>query len=193
MSSWLNWLNLGNSVLGAVGANSGAKAQEKGNDAAIAESRRQFDTTRADFAPSTALLRQSATQLGDLNSGNMSGFYLSPDYQFNLAQGQQAGDRRLAAMGLSDSGPAVKESERFASGLASGEYNQFYNHLLASAGLGTTGASTSAQAGAQSAAQVGNASQASGNARASGYANMYGALQGGIQNDLLRRYLNTGP
>jgi hypothetical protein len=189
MPNWVNWANLGSTVLGVVGADRAADAQVGASQAAIDESRRQFDTTRGDFQPSIDLLRQSAGQLSTLNSGDSTPFFQSPGYQFNLAEGQKAIDRSLAARGKSLSGAGVKEGIRYASGMASREYGSFVDRLLASAGLGTTGAAASANAGTNSAAMVGNASMNAGNARASGYANQYGALQGGVQNMLLQRYL----
>lgn len=189
VASWLNWVNLADSVLGAYGAHKASDAQAKGAEQATAEAARQFDTARSDLLPTINLGKDAATQLQAVNNGDRTGFYTSPGYQFNLAQGQQNIDRKLTSLGLNGSGAAVKEGARFASGLASNEYNDYYQHLLASAGLGTSGSTTSAAAGSREAAQVGDASLAAGNARASGYANMYGALQGGISNELLRRYM----
>ncbi len=191
MANWLNWANLGSTVLGVIGADRAADAQVAGSDRAIAESQRQFDTARSDLMPTINLGRQSATQLGQINSGDMTPFTQSPGYQFNLAQGQQAIDRSLAARGKALSGQGVKEGIRYASGMASNEFGSFYDRLLASAGLGTTGAAASANAGANSAANIGNAAMAAGNARASGYANQYGALQGGVQNALFKKYLGV--
>ncbi len=189
--NWVNWANLGSTVLGLYGADRAADAQVAGSDAAIAESRRQYDTTRGDFQPSIKLLGESADALSRYNSGDTSGFFTSPEYTYNLEQTTKAGERALASMGLRQSGTAVKEAQRNASGLSSGESSAFVNRLLASAGLGTTGASNVASAGANTAAQVGDASMNRGAARASGYANQFGALQGGIKNYLLSKYLRT--
>ena len=191
MANWLNWANLGSTVLGVVGADRAADAQVGASNAAVAESRRQFDTARSDLLPTIQLGQQAVGQLARANSGDSSGFTQSPGYQFALGQGQQAIDRSLAARGKALSGQGVKEGLRFSTGLANQEYGSWYDRLLASAGLGTTGAAASANAGANSAANVGNAQIAGGNARASGYANQFGALQGGVQNALLKRYLGV--
>lgn len=189
MPNWVNWANLGSTVLGLYGADRAADAQVAGSQAAIDESRRQFDTTRGDFQPAIKLLGESAGALSKYNSGDTSGFFTSPEYQYNLDQTTKAGERALSAMGLRQSGAMVKEAQRNASGLASRESGAFVDRLLAAAGLGTTGAAASANAGSNSAAMVGNASMNAGNARASGYANQYGALNGGVTNLLLSRYL----
>lgn len=124
---------------------------------------------------------------------NQGAFFESPDYQFNLAQGQQGIDRSLAARGKALSGAGVKEGARYASGMASREYGSFVDRLLAAAGLGTTGVTTSAQAGMQTAGQVGAAQINAGNNRASAYMTgaegVNNAVQGGIQNYMLYNYL----
>lgn len=128
---------------------------------------------------------------------DMSAFIESPDYQFNLQQGQQAIDRSLASRGRSLSGAGVKEGERYASGLASQQYGSFVDRLLTAAGLGTTGVTTSANAGLTSAGQIGAAQQNAGNTRASAYLTgaegVNNAVQGGISGYLLSQYLKKPP
>jgi hypothetical protein len=71
-----------------------------------------------------------------------AGFEASPGYQFNLDQGNQAIERMAAARGLRMSGGTMKAGARFASGLASNEYGNFYDRIagLASGGAAATGA-----------------------------------------------------
>jgi hypothetical protein len=124
---------------------------------------------------------------------DMSVFFASPDYQFNLNEGQKAIDRSAAARGGLLSGGAVKEGERYASGLASREYSNFVDRLMQQAGLGATGIGASASAGANTAGIVSNAAQNGANARGSAYltggAAINNSLQGGLQNLLLAKYL----
>ena len=120
---------------------------------------------------------------------DMSVFFQSPDYQFNLAEGQKAIDRSLAARGKALSGQGVKEGIRYASGMASNEFGNFYNRLANLAGLGQAATGQSAAAGAASAGQMGQAAIAAGNARASAYGGMNQAVQGGIGNILTMKYL----
>lgn len=124
---------------------------------------------------------------------DMSVFFTSPDYQFNLGEGQKALDRSLAARGGALSGAGIREGTRYASGLASREYSSFVDRLMQQAGLGTTGIGASAAAGAQTAANVGNAAMNRGNAIGSAYlqsgAALNNSIQGGIQNYMLSRYL----
>lgn len=128
---------------------------------------------------------------------DMGAFIESPDYQFNVSETQKAVDRSAAARTGVLSGRAVKEGQRYASGLASGEFNNFTQRLLQIAGLGSAGVTTSANAGMTSAGQIGAAQINAGNTRASAY--MTGAqgvnnsVQGGVSNLLLMRYLNQTP
>jgi len=127
---------------------------------------------------------------------DMSAFFTSPDYQFNLDQGQQAIDRSAAARGGLLSGGAEKAGIRYASGLASGQYGSFVDRLLQQAGLGSTGIGASAAAGANATANIGNANLNKGNAQASAYLqngqNINNALNGTTSNLLLMKYLGTG-
>jgi hypothetical protein len=125
---------------------------------------------------------------------DMSAFFESPDYQFNLQEGQKGLDRSLAARGGALSGGGVREGIRYASGMASREYGSFVDRLMQQAGLGNTGIGASAAAGASAASNIGNAYMNAGNARASGYLQqgqaINNAVQGGTQNLLLYKYLN---
>jgi hypothetical protein len=61
----------------------------------------------------------------------MSRFFTSPDYQFRQAEGQSAIDRGAAARGGALSGNAIRGGVEYASNLASGEYGNYVNRLLA--------------------------------------------------------------
>lgn len=222
---------IGGSLLGAAGsayaanqgssaANRAANAQQAAADAATAEQRRQFDLVRSDTAGQRAIgnaaldrlshlygygtLSDSGTLTGGTGTADMSGFFTSPDYQFNLNQGQQAIERSAAARGGLNSGNTLAAASQYAQGLASREYSGYMDRLMQQAGLGSTGIGASAAAGANAANNIGNAQINAGNARASGItgaanANAAGitginsAIQGGISNQLLMQYLgNSG-
>lgn len=160
--------------------------------------------TNADFARLTDSLTKNIAEYQTQHPGSapgggtgrpdMTAFTESPDYQFNLGEGQKGLDRALAAQGRSNSGAAIKEGVRYASGMASGEYGRYVDRLLAAAGLGTTGVSIAANAGAQSAANIGAYQMNAANTRANGYMQaaegVNNAVQGGISNYLLYKYLN---
>lgn len=127
---------------------------------------------------------------------DMSAFFESPDYQFNLAEGQKAIDRSKVAQGGLLSGAAVKGGIRFASGMASREYGSFVDRLMQQAGLGSSGVAASAAAGANSAGNVANVSMNGANTRASIYANnganVNNAIMSGVSNWMLSKYLGGG-
>lgn len=135
-----------------------------------------------------------ATQGG---APDMTAFTESPDYQFNLQQGQQAIDRSLAARGRTLSGAGVKEGVRYASGLASGQYSDYTNRLMQIAGLGSAATSATAGAGANMANANSQALLANGQNRANltmqNSANINNQIQGGISNYMLQRYLGQQP
>lgn len=283
--SWVAVAVIGGSVVtagvGAASARSAARAGQRGADAASAEQARQYDLTRADFAPQRELGQGAVGMLGrlygipirteaqrtaeqdvlmgdtylpagtysdspsnprgsniffgdrqigrvvpggangrfiaepgvDINGlalqreqqagagagaptagPDMSVFFESPDYQFNLTEGQKAIDRSLAARGRTLSGAGVREGVRYASGMASNEYGNFYNRLANLAGLGQSATQSTAAAGANAANNISQNHLFAANARANGYMQAgqaaNNAVQGGIQNYMLYQYLN---
>ncbi len=177
--------------ISAIAGHSASKAQQKSAQAGIAEQQRQYDTTRADFAPWRAAGEQALGNLTRAYSGDRSAFTASPGYQFNYDEGLRAIDRGAAARGLLHSGAGVKAEQRFGSGLASNEYNNWWNQGLGLAGLGQNAATTVAQAGQNSANNISNAYQQQGNARASSYGSLANSANSGISN-VLFAYLNGG-
>ena len=172
-----------------------SKAAGQASDASVYEQRRQFDLVRRDTAPVRELGAGAIGQLSKLQSGDMSGFYASPDYNFNLNEGQKAIDRSLAARGQALSGTGVKEGVRYASGMASNQYSSYVDRLLQQAGLGNTGIGASASAGMNAANNIGAAYMNAGNAKASAYLqqgqSVNNAVNGGIQNYMLYKYLGS--
>ena len=127
---------------------------------------------------------------------DMSAFTTSPDYQWRVSQGEQAGNRRLAAMGRLNSGAAVKEGIRYASGVASEEFGNWYSRLASMAGLGQAATNSTANAGANMVGTNANARMDAANGRASGYLgaaqSVNNAVQGGVSNLMMQRYLSGG-
>lgn len=150
-------------------------------------------TEGLDLQPYWDAAQQTTEQAAAPGRPSMDAFFESPDFQFNLEEGQKAIDRSAAARGRALSGASVREGVRYASGLASREFGNFTNRLLAAAGLGTTGVTTSANAGIATAGQIGAAQQNAGQARASAYMTgaqgVNNAVQSGLSNYLLTQYL----
>lgn len=187
----MSWVAVGAAAVTAVGsaysANKSAKAQGKGGDAAIAEQRRQYDQTREDQLPWLQAGGSALTQMQRLNAGDYSSFQASPDYQFAMQQGIQGLDRSAARGGNLFSGGHSADLMKFGQGLASQNYNTYYNRLAGLAGVGQTAANNIGQFGQNAANSIGGAYQANGLARASTY-DAYGQGIAGLAGAFNRGY-----
>jgi hypothetical protein len=188
----------------AGAAEDAANAQLQGSQESVAEQRRQYDLTRADFAPWRDAGKTALGQLGGLTGlpgYDKVDFTASPGYQFRMDEGTKAIDRSAAARGMLRSGPTLKALDRYSQGLASDEYTNQFNRLAAISGIGQTATNSTAAAGAGAANNISNALTQAGQARASSYigqANAYAngaagvanSVNGGVSNYLLMSYLN---
>ena len=150
-----------------------SNTQQNATNQALNEQARQYDQTRADYAPFRAAGVQALGQLqNDIGRMPTSAEVMSdPGYQFGLTQGQQALDRKAAAAGGRVSGAALKAASQYATDYATNGYGAAYqrrqdrlNRLAALAGIGQTSTMGTAQAGAQSSSAVGNLISNQGNA-----------------------------
>lgn len=203
----------------AGAAKDAANQARAATDQTVAENQREFDLARADTAPQRQIGANAIATLSKLygygpgqvspdgtvtgtpsGTPDLSGFFTSPDYAFNLQQGQKAIDNSLVSRGKGLSGSEIKASTNFASGLASSQFSDYVSRLMAQAGLGQAGVNTSTQAGLSTAASDAaaranetNAVTSATNARASAYGNLASGISnsvtGGISNYLLMRYL----
>jgi hypothetical protein len=168
-------------------ASKAARASQNAADAATEEQKRQFDLTRSDQQPWLQAGQSALTQMQALNSGDFSSFTKSPDYQFAFDQGLQGLDRSAAARGSLYSGGHSADIMKFGQGLASQNYNQFYNRLAGLSGTGQTTASGLGTLGQQYANNVGqiginNANNMASSFQQSANANsqLAGAIGGGF-------------
>jgi hypothetical protein len=143
--------------------------------AEIAENRRQYDTTRADFEPWRTTGANALQQLaGDINKPITAADVMEdPGYQFGMQQGEQALSRRVAAGGGRVSGAALKAASRFGTDYGASGYGAAYqrkqdrlNRLASLAQVGQTATGQTAQAGQFSTANIGNALSNQGSATA---------------------------
>ena len=186
-------------ALGASSSRSAARAQQQATDAATAEQRRQFDTSRADMMPWLESGREGLNDLNRLASGDMSRFFTDPGYNFARTEGMRGIERSAAARGGATGGNALRALSQFNQGLASQQFGDFYNRTAARAGVGQTTANNLAALGQNSANSISGLLQAGGDARASGIMgqanSIGGALNSGLNNFLLYRggYFGTPP
>ena len=81
-------------------------------------------------------------------------FEESPGYQFVKSEGQNAITNSLSARGKVDSGQAAKEAGRFATGLASQEYGNFWNRYKDKVNMLAGGVQGGQQVASQNAANA---------------------------------------
>lgn len=115
---------------------------------------------------------------------NFSQFQSSPFYQFPLQQSQLALNRNLAASGLTDSGGALRDATKLASGYASQGLQSYLSGL---GGLVTSGQNASGSlltGGNQSAQTVGSLYGNQGQAQAGGIVGANNAWNNAFQNAL---------
>lgn len=233
------WIIAGGAVAGgtlnAITAGKAGKGQAEAANAAIGESRRQYDQTRADTQSQIQLGTAASRKIGDLlglgtnmyqdprytsiydrlvgavdedhkakygmsifdaragGSGNLQPaeqkriedlaaaeyrtlpqqpgmtptqvMEMDPGYQFRLDEGLKAGRNIAGARGMLNSGATAKALTRYGQDYASGEFNNIFNRLAGSAGIGQNATALNANAGAANAANVGNLLTGAANAR----------------------------
>jgi hypothetical protein len=210
---------VGAAVVGAgasvYSANKAAGAAKSAANSSIAEQQREYDQARADNAPYRVTGMSGLNQVAKLygldtvdENGNvtkgsgkadLSGFTTSPDFQFDLSQGQDAINRSAAARGGLLSGAAVKAGQTYATGLADQNFGNYVSRLSGIAGVGQSATNATTAAGTNMANANSQAITGAGNARASAYLDQ-GQTIGNLANGgsqlasqyLLYKYLNPG-
>jgi len=177
-------------VMSANAASQAADAQASAADKSLQLQKQQYDQTRADNLPwmeagKTAL----DTYMGELGLSTAakdgtfkSGFKETPGYGFAVKEGEKGALNNLAALGMKNSGAALKSLTRFRTGLADQTYNNYLDRL---SGVSTGGQTTVANQnalGANYATNAGQTLQDKGAATASGYIGASNAWGNAISN-----------
>lgn len=180
-------IGAGGSLLAANSASraqrSAANAVQQSTDAATAEQARQYNLSRQDNAPWLQAGQGALADLVRLNSGDLSGFNASPDYNFRLNEQNRNLTARNAALGIQDSGAAQKAALQYSGNLASGEFSNYANRLSALAGVGQTAAGQNQALGTNYANAITGIQQNNGQSLASSYQNQ-GAITGGVAQNI---------
>lgn len=176
--------------LGLFGANKAAKAAEKAAQyqykaaqEATQLQRDMYNQTRGDLAPwRTGGADAFNAYLGELGlvDGFESKFQESPGYQFAVNQGEQGVMNNLAALGMKNSGAALKSLTDYRTGMANQEYGNYLTRLMGASGQGLSAAGQTASAGQNAAAGMANTIQNAGAAQASGVIGSNNAWMGGL-------------
>ncbi len=135
----------------------------------------------------------------------MADYTADPGYGFRMSEGMKALERSAAARGGLLSGATLRGVQRFGQDLASQEYqnafNRFYamrnaqlNPLQSILGQGQTSTNVLTGAAGEAGRGIAGAQMGAGQARASGYVGganaLTSALQSGVPNYLMYRYMN---
>ncbi|HKP26535.1 MAG TPA: hypothetical protein VJV39_21885 [Dongiaceae bacterium] len=175
---------------------SAMQSSAAGKAAAAAEA--QWRQAREDLEPWRNTGANALTVASNIAGANgpeaaqtaMGDFYTSPGYQWRLDEGMRAVDASAAARGMLRSGATLKAEQAHAQGLASGEFENYYNRLYNLSGQGLT----AAQAGAGVSNNAAQGALTAGNTQASIYGNAasgIGAVANNYaQNRLMDDYIN---
>ena len=157
------------------GAEKSANAQERAAQQSVDEQRRQFDLSRSDQMPWLQAGTGALGQLQQLNAGNYTDFYKSPDYLATQAQGLNTLDKSAAARGGLFGGGHTRDTMRFGQDLAAQQLGAYRGSLQSLAGVGQSSAQNLGALGQNSANSISNAYTNAGNARATAYTNQANA------------------
>lgn len=175
----------GSAIASRSASRSASNASQYGTDATVAEQRRQYDTTRSDFAP----WRQAGVNaLGRLENP-LESFQKDPGYEFVRNEGMRNIENRFSASG--GGGNAMRALADYSNNLASTEFSNWWNRQSGLAGTGQAATGSTAAYGANAANNISAAYGNNANNQASiglwNAGNMNNALQTGLSNWLYSR------
>lgn len=186
----------GSAVLGYLGSQSAAGAQENAANNANATQWAMFQQQQQNQKPyldaGKNALGQIQNNMGYYNQPfTMDQFKQDPGYQFDLQQGQQAIQRSSAVKNGLVSGNQLAALSDYSQNMAQNEfgnaYNRFqndrsqsFNRLASLAGLGQTGTQNTNAAGANAANNVAQNQIGIGNAQASGIMGGANSISNGV-------------
>lgn len=166
-------------LISAWGSSQAANAQAAASKKALKFQKKMYRQSRRDMEPWLEAGKQAlATMQGELGDS----YEESEGYKFAVQEGEKAALSNLSALGMSNSGQALKALTQYRMGLASQDYGTWYNRQAGLAGAGQTQSSNLASLGQNAANQVGQQYNNIGAARASGYVGVANAINDGIDN-----------
>lgn len=204
--------SLAGGAMQANAANQAAQVQSQAADKSLAVQQQQFDQSmgfqqkqadqsRADALPwmeagkKALVAYQGELGLSDeaKNGTFQSGFKETPGYQFAVNEGEKGAVNNLAALGMKNSGAALKALTRFRTGLADQTYNNYLDRLSAASqggqatvanqnALGQNAANSMSSLGQNFANSAGQTLQDKGAATASGYVGGANAWSNALSN-----------
>lgn len=169
-------------IFGSSSADKAAAAQTQAANKALKLQREMWTTSRNDMMPWLDAGRSAlTTYMGQLNgTGDQNAFKATPGYEWRVQQGEQGVMNNLAALGMKNSGKALKALESFRQGIASQEYGTWMDRLAGVSGAGQQQANSMAGYAQNAGNSMGQTIQGAGQARASGYIGSANALTQGL-------------
>lgn len=161
-------------LFGSNAANKAADSQEKVARDALELQKAQVAQARLDAAPwmqaGKTALTQYQGELGMGAPGFQSQFKETPGYQYQVDEAEKGAVNNLAALGMKNSGAALKALTKVRSGLANQEYGNYMGRISGLAGVGQNQVNQTNAMAQNSVLNQGSLMQDAGAARASGYA-----------------------
>lgn len=169
-------------LMGKSSADKAAAAQASAANKALKFQKQMWETSRADMMPwMQAGQKALATYTGQLDgTGDPNAFKTTPGYEFRVKQGETGVMNNLAALGMKNSGKALKALESFRQGIASQEYGTWMDRLAGVSGTGQQTSNSMANYAQNAGNSMGQTMQDAGQARASGYVGGANAMMGGL-------------
>ena len=179
-------VGIGSAVMAKRSADKQTKAMQQGNDASIAEQRRQYDQAREDFAPYREWGISGMNALND----PLANFEASPGYEWRRNEGMRDIGNQFAVKG--GGGNAMKALAAFNQNYASNEFGNWWQRQMQKVDVGRGATNSVSAAGQNMANNVSAGYQSLGantaTVRGNQYANMNNALNAGISNILFAKY-----
>lgn len=191
----------GSVISAKTGADASTKAADVQNTAALGSlalqkegldfTKQQYEQGRADMAPWLSAgkntLHQYLIETGQTGGKTRFTAQTDPGYAFRVSEGQKGVINNLAALGMKNSGSALKALTRFRMGVADQGFNSYLDRLAGISGAGQTASGNTATLGQQASNAVntglnnmGTTMQSGADARASGYIGSANAWQNAI-------------
>lgn len=161
-------LAVGATAYSANRSNAAASRQARSANEANQVQADQYAQQRTDNEPFRQAGVNALGRLDRFDSGDMSDFYTSPDYNFTKSEGMSNIQNYAGAQGGAFSGNALKALSEFNQNLASTQVGNWRGSQERQAGMGQQTVNMLGQAGQNYAANTGANTMAAGDARASG-------------------------
>lgn len=175
-------MGIASALITSKSSKKAAQVQADAAAAATAESARQYNQTREDYAPYLQAGYGALNKLTAASNGDTSAFTTSPGYEFRLAEGQKAQQNAFASRGGALSGNALKALSDYNQNTASAEYGNWWNQVAGLAGVGQSATNAVTSAGQANSQNTQNNLLSSANARASGIMNSANAINNSMNN-----------